>query len=122
MIISADDKQYEFTGNDPIILLFYVLNSSKKDIQISEKVVLRRHYTDQITTLYQILIGCIRVLYEGEASFSLGKYLKDIVEGKNELITSEFGFYLLNKMESIGIAQHFIWNPDIYSGKTQGSP
>jgi Holliday junction resolvase len=114
IIISANDKQFEFSGNDPINLLFRVLNSTEKERIINEKIIIKRYYDNQIISLYQLLIGCIKVLYGDEENFSIGKYLKKIVDGETEIINSNFGYYMLDKMEEIGIAQHFIWNPDIF--------
>jgi len=114
IIISANDKQFEFSGNDPINLLFYVLNSTEKEKIIDKKIIIKRYYDNQIITLYQLLIGCIEVLYGDEENFSIGKYLKKIVDGETEIINSNFGYYMLSKMEKIGITQHFIWNPDIF--------
>ena len=81
---------------------------------IDKKIIIKRYYDNQIITLYQLLIGCIEVLYGDEENFSIGKYLKKIVDGETEIINSNFGYYMLSKMEKIGIAQHFIWNPDIF--------
>lgn len=113
-IISTDDKQFEFLGNDPINLLFYVLNSIKIETISNEKIIRKRHYESQFTTLYQLLIGCIKVVYGTEEDFNIGKYLKKIVENENEIINLDFGYYMLNKMEEIGIAQSFIRDPNIF--------
>lgn len=113
-IISTDDRQFEFLGDDPINLLFYVLNSKKIETISNEKIIRKRHYESQFTTLYQLLIGCIKIVYGNEDDFNIGKYLKKIVEKENEIINLAFGYYMLNKMEEIGIAQSFIMDPNIF--------
>jgi len=113
-IISVDDNQFEFSGDDPINLLFYILNSTETEITTNETTIKKRHYISQITTLYQIIIGCVKVLYGGVEDFSIGKYLEKVVKDKEEIVTSDLGYYILNRMKEIGIAQPFIWNPDIF--------
>jgi hypothetical protein len=111
--ISSENNQFEFSGNDPIILIFYGLTSISDYIEENEKTIRKWHYINQITTLYQILIGCIKVLYENNEDFDLGKYLKKIIEEGDSIINLDFGNYIINKMESIGIAKSFIWNPEL---------
>ena len=111
-IISTDGKQFEFHGDDPINLLFRALNST--ETISNEKNIRKRHYNSQITTLYQLLIGCIKVVYGDEDDFNIGKYLKNIVENEDEIINLDFGHYMISKMEEIGIAIAFTMDPNIF--------
>ena len=89
------------------------MDSKGDKIIKNKKVIRKKYYYSQFTTLYQILIGCIKVLYGEEENFSLGKYLKQIVDNGDEIIDLNLGYYILEKMEAIGIATHFIMNPEL---------